>query len=243
MRKILHLVRHGQAAHNIRAEAKRAAGCSMQEFMDQMTEDDVFDAPLTEMGLQQTSDAATRVRQTAGFAQVELITSSPLWRALQTADFVLPQPGLPRVCLEQLRERKGVLECCQRRSASQLKAQWPNWDFKSLAEEGGPLSSELEGVRECAERGYDGLRLIWARPEANVALVAHGGFLKHLLNDHPRISADVGLKGRFENCEVRSCVLELGTLEGTDASDVPGEPGFRLSVLPRNATQSLHAMS
>ena len=44
--KVLHLVRHGQAAHNVRAEPARHAGCSYDEFLELMRLDDAFDAGL-----------------------------------------------------------------------------------------------------------------------------------------------------------------------------------------------------
>ena len=51
--KILYIVRHGQALHNPRAEAAKAAGCSMDEFFELMRQDDALDADLTELGRQQ----------------------------------------------------------------------------------------------------------------------------------------------------------------------------------------------
>ena len=43
-KKTLHFLRHGQAQHNPRAEAARAAGCSFDDFLRLMKEDDAFDA-------------------------------------------------------------------------------------------------------------------------------------------------------------------------------------------------------
>lgn len=78
MRKVLHLVRHGQAIHkyvcvhdmsplqfdsslfillpsmcSVRAEVARQRGCSFEEFIQLMHEDDATDADLTEVGRQQ----------------------------------------------------------------------------------------------------------------------------------------------------------------------------------------------
>ena len=47
MTKTLHFLRHGQALHNINAEPLRAAGCTFQQFLDQMKVDDDFDAEVS----------------------------------------------------------------------------------------------------------------------------------------------------------------------------------------------------
>ena len=51
--KVIHLLRHGQAKHNINAERMRSEGCSHEEFLEAMRIDDAFDAPLTALGVQQ----------------------------------------------------------------------------------------------------------------------------------------------------------------------------------------------
>jgi broad specificity phosphatase PhoE len=82
MRKQLWIVRHGQAAHNPRAEAAKEAGCSHDEFLEHMRLDDVLDAPTTELGKAQ----ARELRAMHSLSHLELIVSSPLSRALETAD-------------------------------------------------------------------------------------------------------------------------------------------------------------
>lgn len=39
--------------HNINAEHMREAGCSYEDFIQAMKDDDQFDSPLTELGKQQ----------------------------------------------------------------------------------------------------------------------------------------------------------------------------------------------
>mmetsp|Transcript_113745 Transcript_113745/g.317696 ORF Transcript_113745/g.317696 Transcript_113745/m.317696 type:complete len:243 (-) Transcript_113745:65-793(-) len=235
MRKVIHFVRHGQAGHNVRAEPARAAGCSMDEFVRLMKEDDSFDAALTAAGVEQAERAAEALQQLQGPRGplgVELVVASPLSRALHTADVVFPQASLPsappRVACEYFRERKGVLASCQRRSASALAAAWPHWDFSEVLEDDAPLSDDLETVEACAQRGYQGLCALWARPEQHLAVVAHGGLLQYLVNDHPRVRTHASLMGHFGNCEVRSCQMSLHG-EG-DAKD--REPTFLLEPIP-----------
>jgi hypothetical protein len=51
--KTIRFLRHGQAMHNINAEHMREAGCSYEDFIQAMKDDDQFDSPLTELGKQQ----------------------------------------------------------------------------------------------------------------------------------------------------------------------------------------------
>jgi hypothetical protein len=48
--KDLYLLRHGQATHNPRAEAARAGGCSFDDFLELMRQDDSLDSELTALG-------------------------------------------------------------------------------------------------------------------------------------------------------------------------------------------------
>jgi len=86
--KRLYIIRHGQAAHNPRAEKARAEGCSHNEFLEIMRGDDCLDAPLTKLGIEQAKEGQARYRHL--LQDVQLVVSSPLSRALQTADTILP---------------------------------------------------------------------------------------------------------------------------------------------------------
>ena len=74
--------------HNPRAEAARAEGCSFERVFDIMKEDDAFDAPLTELGKDQAQRGEARFGKY--LRDAELLVASPLSRALQTADLMLP---------------------------------------------------------------------------------------------------------------------------------------------------------
>merc|ERR1740117_2533741 len=85
-----HFVRHGQAMHNIRAEALRHSGCTYQEFLDQMATDDAFDADLTSLGRKQAAELGSSLKSLGTLQGVQLVVSSPLSRAVDTADAVMP---------------------------------------------------------------------------------------------------------------------------------------------------------
>eukprot|EP00933_Yihiella_yeosuensis_P034537 TRINITY_DN28007_c0_g1_i1.p1 TRINITY_DN28007_c0_g1~~TRINITY_DN28007_c0_g1_i1.p1 ORF type:complete len:244 (+),score=45.71 TRINITY_DN28007_c0_g1_i1:135-866(+) len=223
--KRLHFVRHGQALHNINAEAMHAAGCSFQEFLDQMALDDAFDAPLTDTGVSQATAAGDKFgRQGGHLAGVQLVVSSPLSRALDTADLVLPAaPNVRRVALEDLREILGLMENAKRRTSSELSSLYPSWDFSALVEHDELWTEELEEKSLCAHRGFQVLKWVWEREENEILVVGHGGIFKFLFEMHPRVQADSGIRDRFTNCEVRTAILSLCTESSSD------EPIFKLT--------------
>jgi broad specificity phosphatase PhoE len=111
------IIRHGQAVHNPRAEhARETLHCSHAEFLRLMQEDDCFDAPLTNLGIQQASNIYQQhgiqywkkpvisnrniqrdcieknddsSAMDIGATKIALIVASPLSRALQTAELAL----------------------------------------------------------------------------------------------------------------------------------------------------------
>ena len=78
-----------QATHNPRAEEAKQNGCSHEQFLQFMQEDDEFDADLTPKGIEQARQCQVRNRHK--LASVDLVVSSPLSRAIKTAD---PQNGI-----------------------------------------------------------------------------------------------------------------------------------------------------
>jgi broad specificity phosphatase PhoE len=111
------IIRHGQAVHNPRAEhARETLHCSHAEFLRLMQQDDCFDAPLTNLGIQQASNIYQQhgiqhwkkpamsnrniqrdcneknndsSAMDSGATKIALIVASPLSRALQTAELAL----------------------------------------------------------------------------------------------------------------------------------------------------------
>jgi hypothetical protein len=90
--------------HNPRAETARIAGCDFGTFLRLMHEDDAFDSPLTDLGIQQARDAHVAQRKkssqqeesrnSAALSRVELLVVSPLSRAIDTGLMILcPQRG------------------------------------------------------------------------------------------------------------------------------------------------------
>lgn len=199
------LVRHGEAVHNPRAEARRAAGCSFQEFLDTMKEDDVLDAPLTSKGLDQVQ--ASRASLDATLTP-EVVLVSPLSRAIDTAQIIFP--GANWIALDDLRERSGWMLNCKRRSRCELEALYPDIDFRTgLPTEHDELwTEEIEEWASTSARGYAALEYAWARPERTIAIVCHGGLLDAILCMCKNVVADEVLRRRFKNAECRTALLD-----------------------------------
>ena len=226
--KIIHFLRHGQAAHNPRAEAARHAGCSYEQFLQLMKEDDAYDADLTVVGRQQAEElghvvlaaAAVAPSRTAAaatmvpaadaadlLAKVDLVAASTLSRAIDTADLVFPPvPSVPRLALDEWREISGLLLNAKRRPRSELARKYAGWDFSGVQAEQDDLwrPAALEEQAAVAARGYAGLRRLWALPFRNVVIAAHGGIFHFLLDSpgHPAVLADDAVRRRFGNCEL-----------------------------------------
>jgi len=231
--KLIHLVRHGQALHNVRAEAKKDDGCSHEDFLETMKEDDVFDAPLTNLGIRQASDAAITAAGRRCAGHIELVVASPLSRALDTAELLFAPPLISpprRICYEGLREIMGWLQSSQRQTRMELERVYQSWDFSDL-QPGKDIAwerwgAQLEPVPETQKRAHDALRWLWARPEHEIAVVGHGGLFRFLTNGHPYVTCGQGVGARFGNCEIRTCRLSLLDLPaaGNDQSNssLPG---------------------
>ena len=151
--KIVYIVRHGQAVHNVRAEVSKEAGCSFAEFLQLMKDDDALDAPLTPLGIEQAQHCRDQYFQTTTTKKptqdgaptknhntattnplgIDLIVASCLSRTIDTADILFPPLtnnnstttiSPPRLCLEQFREINGALLNGKRRTKSELREQY-----------------------------------------------------------------------------------------------------------------------
>jgi broad specificity phosphatase PhoE len=243
--KRLFLMRHGQAQHNPRAEAAHKAGCSHDEFMRLMKEDDALDASLTGLGVRQAQNAISSPSIAERLRHVELVAGSPLSRAMNTAELAiqgvnnqLTNNGAPcpnddavfspkRVCLEQWREINGLLLNAKRRPRREINQLFPNWDLSQLDLEEDELWNPdvMESQHECAERGYQGLLWLMNQPEQNILLVGHGGIFRFLFQLHPQIQlvddrsedqkSNRTVDARFANCELREYTVEAKQATGT----------------------------
>lgn len=241
MRKEIWIVRHGQAAHNPKAEAAKDAGCSHDEFLSLMQQDDVLDAPTTELGKQQ----ALELHKKYSWDHLDLIVSSPLSRALETADIVVPPSNdntTKRVCVEDFREINGWLLNAKRRDRAELETTFPAWDFDAITQTDELWTKNLEEQVDCAYRGYEGLRWLLNRPEEKILLVCHGGILRFMMNLIPDTvhvvdgrtagsasDNDRDAQARFGNCELRRYELTWDTVHTASVSEEQHKPTITLT--------------
>jgi broad specificity phosphatase PhoE len=173
------LIRHGQSTFNAHFEA---------------TGEDPghVDARLTELGHRQAAEARARM---ATLGTPDLVISSPLTRALQTALGIFGGTNIPVEVT--CRHREHLDHTCDiGRSPAALAAEFPGLAFDHLDDpwwHTGPHDHRglpVEPQDLFARRVEDFVAWIAAHPAASIAVVGHGTFLRRLT-------------GRsFANCEI-----------------------------------------
>ncbi|CAK0864903.1 unnamed protein product, partial [Prorocentrum cordatum] len=224
-RKLVYLVRHAEAAHNVREreaqlEARRC-GCTdleVEQARKHALHDPAFlDACLSTDGLQQVQMAATSFQELLGsthYVAPEVVLVSPLTRALQTASTLFP--GHKNVCAQEfLREKRTGEACDERKPAREIESEFPHVDVSDIAAEdaAGPDGHRFrEQLRETNEqvgqRAACLLDAVQAHEGKAIAVVTHKGFLRELARGPLR--GALGLEGGrlptvFGNAEVRVC--------------------------------------
>ncbi|KAL9572360.1 hypothetical protein ACKAV7_003561 [Fusarium commune] len=197
MPQIIHLVRHGQAVHNL-GEANNV----------------LPDPDLTPLGEEQARGLLSKFPE---LANVDLIVSSPLRRTLQTTLLAFPSqlgPGLQIVALPEVQEVSDM-NCDTGSDLSVIKAEFqqqpvdfglvePGWQIKEgkCAPIIGSLMKRAEAARQWLSE----------RPEREIVVVSHGGFLHFLTDDWVNAINPAGTD--WANAEVRSYTISHDEAEG-----------------------------
>ncbi|MSO93858.1 MAG: histidine phosphatase family protein [Rhodospirillales bacterium] len=166
MQKTLYLIRHGQSTVN----AARAAN-----GVDPMH----FDSPLSPLGHEQVAQA----REAVAALQVELVVTSPLTRAIQTAIGLFGGRRVPMV-VEALPHERCGWSCDVGRQPHELQATFPELSFDHLERvwwyaEG----ADANGIAREPDDRVDARRaafLAWLaeRQERHIAVVGHSMFFR-----------------------------------------------------------------
>ena len=195
MPKLVHVIRHGEAEHNVDDAALEKRNTR-----------------LTALGQQQAASLRERVQA----LDAEAVFTSPILRALQTTAGFLPRVEIPVVIVPDARERvshKSHLCELPVDPASGRKLASPIVEFdwrlveSSLALAGGSardweqgmVTADLAGAASIAERAARLTAWIESRPEQTTVLVSHGAFLMRLTKD-----------SYMSNCEMRTYRVEGG---------------------------------
>jgi len=185
------------------------------------------DPPLTALGLED----AKCLRPLAAELSPELLVVSPLRRATETilvgfeaaiqeahgihrssdARLVQKTPTvLPIVATELCREQIGVHVCDQRLPVRDLQAEYPMVDYSPIANHDEDVlwqATRREAYPEMADRAYEFLEWLRARPETDIVVGTHSAFLMCLYNVVLECGTDDELKTFFATGEMRSTVL------------------------------------
>ncbi len=175
------LVRHGQSTFNEAYERLK-------------TDPMLFDARLTALGRRQVAETREKLMARA----YDLVVTTPLTRAIETAVGVFGGRGIP-IIIEPLHRERLESSCDVGRGPTDLRAEFPDLSFDHLpavwwhdAAERDPRGFAIESHETVIERTTGFATWLRARPEKSIAVVGHGTFFFHL----------TGLK--FANCEVVS---------------------------------------
>lgn len=202
--KLITLVRHGQAHHNVDEKYH------------------LHDPYLTPLGESQCRTIPDRFPK--NLPPVSLLVSSPLKRTLQTTLIGFPnelaaKPPVPLYPLPELQETSSM-PCDTGSAASEIVSDphfaHLNLDFSHVPEDwtskSGKWSSNPNALRERAKWVRDWLK---QRDEEHVVCVLHGGFLHYLTEDW-RGHGDLPGTG-WANAEFRHYVWKEDDVEGTNS--------------------------
>lgn len=208
--KTIYMVRHGQSIHNAQVYADQGVDQNDERYVD---------ACLTPLGVQQARDIARDVRA----LRPQLVVSSPMTRAIQTAAYATAAANIPVAISELCTERLGC-SCDIGSPVPVLQNRFPHLDFSAIArpdawwwtvhnldkpptkpsDSNWVRSLELMQKYDVTEpyaalmKRVNAFRLwLLQRPESRIVVFAHGVFLRHLASD--------GLY--FSNCEIRKLTV------------------------------------
>ncbi|KAF5714045.1 histidine phosphatase superfamily clade-1 [Fusarium mundagurra] len=197
MPQIIHLVRHGQAVHNL---------CEANNILP--------DTDLTPLGQEQAKGLISKCPE---LANVDLIVSSPLRRTLQTTLLAFsPQleRGVQIVALPEVQEVSDM-NCDTGSDLSVIKTEFQQEpvDF-SLVEPGWQIKEGKWApvVGSVLERARAARQWLSERPESEIVVVTHGCFLHFFTDDWVNSVNPDGTD--WANAEVRSYTISHDDHEG-----------------------------
>jgi broad specificity phosphatase PhoE len=154
------LIRHGQTEFN-------------RVFSATRRDPAIRDPSLTELGRLQ----ATAIARVLGLLSPRRLITSPYLRALETAEIVAEQLGLP-ITIEPLVAERFCFACDIGSPLAELRARWPDLDFDHLPD---PWWPQLEETEEQISRRSESFRYrIQSEVWSEIAVVTHWGFIRAL---------------------------------------------------------------
>lgn len=146
------------------------------------------------------------------------------------------KPRIPFIALEEWRETVNFL-CDSRRPLTVLRSFYPHVDFSPCVHEHDPLWEKYQRIHGChethmglresndphglLERAHKAWKVVLERPEERLALVGHSAFFMHMFTplfeelegvvkyEDEEVEELMKGRGRFENCELRSILVDF----------------------------------
>eukprot|EP00457_Paulinella_chromatophora_P012340 gb/GEZN01012544.1/.p1 GENE.gb/GEZN01012544.1/~~gb/GEZN01012544.1/.p1 ORF type:complete len:275 (+),score=33.67 gb/GEZN01012544.1/:179-1003(+) len=196
--KVIYLIRHAESTYNREMRSWRTwCFCRCVRVINSHR-----DALLTPEGIEQVRRLKNSYSQHATLNGVEIVLTSPLTRALQTAVGVFGDSQVPIKALAELCEHKRHLHDIGRPKA-ELEDRWSDSgvDFSAVSQQEWWYTND---EAEPEERLWE--RVTWikaelaSRPEKVIAIVSHSNFLAALQGRDSR--------GNMQNCECLRVRLE-----------------------------------
>lgn len=185
-------------------EARKAA------MFTALNGDDVFDSPLTAVGVAEAEALRPDARKLVAEGGVEVVLTSSLKRTTLTAWSAFG--GLvPVIGLDELREIAGAFDCERRDRLAVQVEMFPGVDFSCCsAEDDLWVDYYRDATAAAVERGVEVLDMIMDRPEQTLAVVSHGAFSSGAVfgSNHARIRSSC--QPPRLNCEVRGVRMTRG---------------------------------
>jgi len=181
----LYIIRHAQSANN-----------ALESFRDR-----VEDPQLTNLGFRQAELLAGYVAERAGRAAankrwsdmgITRIISSPMYRALQTSQFLSRALGLPVEVWVEIHEWGGIyldhgeaggVVGCPGKTRSDILSEFPGYILPDGFTDEGWWKGTREEKSACQDRAIKVAARLrsWADSDQGLALVSHGDFIDSLL--------------------------------------------------------------
>ncbi|MCR4276288.1 MAG: histidine phosphatase family protein [Candidatus Parcubacteria bacterium] len=204
MKKTIYFVRHGQSEGNI--------GTVYQPTS----------SPLTGRGREQAGYAAER----AAALSFELIVSSPIARAKETAEAIAERTGKPIEFSNLFVERQKPANLSGK-AHSDIEAQKLNGDWEKSLYTSGYRAEDGENFDDLILRAVQALKHLADRPEKDLLVVTHGFFLKTMVT---RILIGKTINGdSFKHFQYRVRTQNTGLSVLEFDSDLD-DPSWRLLV-------------
>lgn len=161
MHKVFYIFRHGETDHNI---VRRWQGCGI-------------DSPLNANGIEQAKELASLLKDKG----LQIIYSSPLLRACQTAEVVAQRLNIPVLIKEGLREgclgqTEGMLKSEVAKKFPEIYALWyDEANDMNVAFPGGETKNQMQ------KRMYKVFEELLNTPEEVIGIASHSASIRYFL--------------------------------------------------------------